>query len=193
MGPVGQVGPRCSAHGLWDPPAWDQGGSCLGAWAGLLGQWPRAGLAKSLPRVWYTGVVRGPNLQNQNKTVRIRGKIGKIPGTVQVWGQNRQNQSKTLRNGVKRGKSEVRSRYGVKIVKIKAVFFFVFFVFGQGCVPRECYGVLRVFCFFLFFLLFWQGCVPRECYGVLRFFVFCFFWHGCVPRECYGVCVNHGL
>ena len=31
----------------------------VGAWAGLLGQWPRAGLAKSLPRVWYTGVVRG--------------------------------------------------------------------------------------------------------------------------------------
>jgi len=108
-------------------------------------------------------VLRGPKGQNHCHGCGI-----------QVWYGVRicKIKTKLYEYGVKKGKSQARSRHGVKIVKIKAVFFFVFFVFGQGCVPRECYGVLRVFCFFLFFLLFWQGCVPRECYGVLRFFVF---------------------
>ena len=88
-----------------------------------------------------------------------------------------------MRNEVKRGKSRVRSRYGVKIVKIKAVFFFVFFVFGQGCVPRECYGVLRVFCFFCCF----GRCVFRG--SVTGCYVFFFFFGMGVFRGSVTGCV----
>jgi len=87
-------------------------------------------------------VLRGPKGQNHCHGCGI-----------QVWYGVRicKIKTKLYEYGVKKGKSQARSRHGVKIVKIKAVFFFVFFVFGQGCVPRECYGVLRVFCFFCCF------------------------------------------
>jgi len=117
-------------------------------------------------------VLRGPKGQNHCHGCGI-----------QVWYGVRicKIKTKLYEYGVKKGKSQARSRHGVKIVKIKAVFFFVFFVFGQGCVPRECYGVLRVF-----FVVLAGVCSAGVLRGVTFFF---FFWHGCVPRECYGVCV----
>ena len=72
--------------------------------------------------------------------------------------------------------------------------FFVFFVFGQGCVPRECYGVLRVFFFcFVFFVVLAGVCSAGVLRGVTVFcFLFFLAWV-CSAGVLRGVCVNHGL
>ena len=122
--------------------------------------------------MWYTGVVRGPNLQNQNKTVRIRGKKGKISGTVQVRGQNRQNQSKTVLKMVKKRKISGTVQVRGQNRQNQSSVFFCFFCFWAGVCSA---GVLRGVTFFFFFFVFFVVLAGVCSAGVLRgVTVFCF-------------------